>query len=261
MGISLLNKIEDIIKKKKIREYEILLVENDTYETIFKKNKGENEREIFDYEYTIRTLNQKVDGTGIGIVKGCSSDSKEIEKNIDICASISKSNSDFKYEFPQKRGIPEINIVDELITNDPLEVKSKLTDELISEIEQQKDVLPTFGRVRIHCKKKFLRNHNGIDLKALKTFIFVEFSLKAQSNGKLSEYWLTNYFKEISHFNIREQVEKWTKLAKDTLIAKLPKPTSKAVIIFPPHLLREAINPVIGYHILGKAHNEKNKCI
>jgi len=257
MGISLLNNIEDIIQQKKIEQYEILLVEDDIFETIFKKSRGDNEREICDYEYIIRILNQKGNETGIGIVKGCSVNPKEIEKNVDICASISNSNSAFKYEFPQERVMPEINIADEVIIKDPLEVKIKITDELISEIEQQKDVLPTFGRVRIHCKKKFLRNHNGIDLKALKTFIFVEFSLKAQRNGKLSEYWLTNYFKEISHFNIKEQVKKWAKLAKDTLIAKLPKPNSNAVIIFPPHVLREAINPVIGHHISGKAHTEK----
>ncbi|MFW9936152.1 MAG: metallopeptidase TldD-related protein [Candidatus Thorarchaeota archaeon] len=257
MGVSLLNTIENKLHQKKIEQYEILLVENDILETIFKKNEIDNEREIRDFEYIIRILKQKGNGTGIGIVKGCNRDPEEIGKNIDICISLSNSNFGSKYEFPHKTSYSNINIADNKIVKNPVEVKNELSSELISEIQCKKDVLPTFGRFRVHSKKNFLRNHNGLDLEALKTYIFVEFSLKAQKNSKLSEFWLTEYYKEISHFNIKKEVEKWAKIAKDTLIAKLPNPKSKTVIIFPPHVLREAINPVIGYHVLGKSNSEK----
>jgi len=55
--------IESILKSKKIQEFEIFFVEKNIYETIFLKDKAENEREINDFEYYIRILTQKENKT------------------------------------------------------------------------------------------------------------------------------------------------------------------------------------------------------
>jgi predicted Zn-dependent protease len=89
------------------------------------------------------------------------------------------------------------------------------------------------------------------------TFFFIEFSLKAQKNDKIAEYWSVNYYKEKEHLNFPERVKKWANVAKDTLTAEIPKPNSNAKVIFPPHILRLALNPVIGFHSSGKASYEK----
>ncbi len=255
------NEILDLIEKglnlKNIEEYEIYLMERNLYETIFLKNQVDNEREIRDFEYFIRILSQKKDETGIGVIKGNSLDKGQIDKNIDICATLSKFNSSTKYFFPGKTQISDLNTADKKILDDPISIKKDLAEELISEASQQKDVKTTFGRFRIHSYHSFFRNSNALNLDSKKTFFFIEFSLKAQENGKLSEFWDVGYYKEKEHLKFNERVNNWARRAKDTLSAEEPKPANDAIVIFSPSVLKEAINPVIGFHALAIAHFEK----
>ncbi|TES95791.1 MAG: hypothetical protein E3J90_09135, partial [Promethearchaeota archaeon] len=217
-----LDRIEAILKSKKIQEFELFFVEKNIFETIFLKDKTENEREISDYEYFLRILTQKENKTGIGVVKGNSLEPSQIEKNIDTCVQLSKINSGSKYDFPSKVNISPINTADKSILSDPLTIKKDLTEVLVSEVHQQKDVLPTFLRFRIHSNHSFLRNSNNLKLDARKTYFFMEFSLKAQENGKLSEFWDSGYYKEKEHLNLNQRVSSWAKSAKDTLRAIEP---------------------------------------
>jgi PmbA protein len=102
----------------------------------------------------------------------------------------------------------------------------------------------------------YLRNSNGVDFDSQSTFIFIEYALKAQKGQKLAEYWDNLYFKEIDHLKLSKRVENWAKIAKDTLIAEIPKPNDKALVIFPPGVLIEAILP-LGFHSTGRAHYQK----
>ena len=256
MSIERLDKIEKILGSKKIKEFEIFYVEKSIYETIFLKDKTENEREINEFEYFIRILTQKENKTGIGVVKGNSLESNQIEKNIDTCVLLSKINSSSKYDFPSNVKISPINTADKAILSDPLTFKKDLTEVLISEVNQQKDVIPTFLRFRIHNNHNLLRNSNNLQLDARKTYFFMEFSLKAQKDGKLSEFWDVGYYKEKEHLNLNERVSSWARRAKDTLRAVEPKPSDDSLVIFSPKVLRQAINPVVGVHALGKAHAE-----
>ena len=70
MSIESLDRIETILKSKKIQEFEIFFMQKSIYETIFLKDKTENERDISNFEYFIRILTQKENKTGIGVVKG-----------------------------------------------------------------------------------------------------------------------------------------------------------------------------------------------
>ncbi|MFX0049039.1 MAG: metallopeptidase TldD-related protein, partial [Candidatus Hermodarchaeota archaeon] len=227
------------------------------FETIFLKNKPENEREIDYFEYFIRTLTQRDGRTGIGVVKGNSLDPHQIEKSVDTSLLISKNNSSSKYYFPANAQFPPMITADQKILNDPLAIKKDLAEELIAEASQQKDVSTTFGRFRIHNYKSFLRNSNDLNLEAIKTFFFIEFAMKAQANDKLSEFWDVGYYKEKEHLNFKKRVSDWARKAKDTLKADLPNPASSAIVIFPPSVLKHAITPVIGVHCIAKAHVEK----
>jgi len=257
VSVEKLDRIEAVLKSKNIQEFEIFFVEKCIFETIFLKDKTENEREICDFEYFIRILTQKENKTGIGVVKGNSLESNQIEKNIDTCVLLSKINSSSKYDFPLKVNISSIITADKSILSDPLTIKKELAEVLISEVNQQKDVVPTFLRFRVHSNHSFLRNSNDLKLDARKTYFYMEFSLKAQENGKLSEFWNCGYYKEREHLNLTERVSNWAKRAKDTLKAVEPKSSDNALVIFSPSVLQQAINPVIGTHALGKAHAEK----
>ncbi|MCK4381675.1 MAG: TldD/PmbA family protein [Candidatus Lokiarchaeota archaeon] len=249
--------IERILNSKNIQEYEIYFTEKKAFESIFLKDKVDNEREIKSFEYSLRILSQKENKTGVGIVRGNSLNPQEIKQNIDTCINLSKFNRSTKYKFPKKPLTQKISIYDKRVIEDPLGTKIDLVEELASKIKQKKEVSPTFGRFRVHIDEIFLRNSNSIDVSALKTYFFIEFSLKAQKEGKLSEYWPFLYIKERKHLNFAKRVEKWVKLAQDTLKAKPPKPAKDATIIFSPQVLHDAINPVIGFQASGKAFHEK----
>lgn len=251
-----LNLIESGLKKKGISEYEIYLVDQKLYETIFLKTEPDNKRQASSFEYFLRILNQNKDGTGTGVINGSSLDPIQIEKNINLCQKLSKLNTSTKYSFPEKLKINSINTADEKILKDPIGIKKDLSEELISEAKSQKDVSTTFGRFRIHVNQSFLRNSNGVDLNSLSTAIFIEYALKAQKGAKLAELWDFGYYKEIEHLNLSKRVADWAKIAKDTLIAESPKNNNKATVIFIPGVLNEAIPP-IGLHATGKAHYEK----
>ena len=248
--------IERILNSRKIQEYEIYLTKRKGYESIFLKDKVDKDRDITNFDYVLRILNQKGNKTGIGIVRGNSLIPKDLEKNIDICIKLSKFNVSTKYFFPSSSPVQKVSTFDKNIINDPLNAKKELVEELLSEIQQKEDVTPTFGRFRIQVNKSYLRNSNSIDIGALKTYFFIEFSLKAQKEGKLSEFWPFIFVKDRKHLDFPNRIEKWAKLAKDSLQATLPKPIKDATIIFSPEVLHYAINPVVGFHASGKAFHE-----
>ncbi|MFX1377651.1 MAG: TldD/PmbA family protein [Promethearchaeota archaeon] len=249
--------IEKEIKDKHITDYEIFLTDGKSYESIFLKDKVDTERDINDFKYFLRILTHKEDKTGVGLVKGNSLDRKEIERNIDICISIAKSNLGSKFYFPGQASFHDTIIADKKVIQDPLNTKNILAEELISEIQQYKEIQPTFGRIRVHIDKISLRNSNDLNLSNIKTYFFVEFSLKSQKEGKLSEYWPYLFIKDKDQLNFPERVEHWVKLAQDSLIAKVPKPKEKATVIFSPQVLNKALNPVIENHSSGRAFFQK----
>jgi PmbA protein len=251
-----LNIIENGLKKKGISEYEIYLVDQKLYETIFMKTEPDNERQASSFEYFIRILDQRKEETGIGVINGSSLNPTQIEKNIDLCQKLSNLNNSSKYSFPLKKKIVNIKTADEKILNDPVGIKKDLSEELISEAKNQKEVSTTFGRFRIHVNEAFLRNSNGVDLNSLSTFIYIEYALKAQKGQKLAEFWDSGYYKEINHLNLSKRIKNWAKIAKDTLIAEIPKSSDNATVIFTPDVLSEAITPV-GFHATGMAHHQK----
>lgn len=249
--------IEKRLRLKDVKEFEIFLVERKSYESIFLKDRVDNDREVNHFNYLLRILYQKNDKTGIGLVSGNSLNLNEIDKNIETCILSARSNISSKFYFPNKQEIQNVLISDEKILQDPLGIKIDLVEQLLSEIKQLKNTKPTFGRFRVHIDHIFLKNSNSIDINSLKTYFFIEFSLKAQENGKLAEYWPFEFIKEIQFLNFSKRVKNWSHLAQDTLKAHPPKPNNNATIIFSPQVLSQSINPVIGNHASGKAFHQK----
>jgi predicted Zn-dependent protease len=249
--------IENVLKSQKIEEYEIYLVEREICESMLLKNKRDLEREITDFEYFIRILSQDNDNTGVGVIKGNSLDSQQLERNIKRCFGLSKVNVGPKYHFPHESNPPNIKLAEDELVKDPLAFKNDLVEDLISNCADQRDIEAPFGRFRTHIHHNFLRNSNNLNLDSLKTFYFIELSLKAEKNGALSEFWDVTYYKNKDHLKFDQRIKEWANMARDTLDARVPEPRKDAIVIFPPNVLSEAINPVVGVHSLAKYHFEK----
>ena len=257
MSLDKLNIIENVLKSQNIEEYEIFLVKRNIFESMLLKNKRDLEREITDFQYFIRILSQREDKTGIGVIKGNSLEPKQLLSNIERCIGLSKVNLGPQYHFPDVSKPPKTNIAEEKLVKHPLSTKNDLVEELISTCAEEKDIEAPFGRFRTHINQNYLRNSNNLTLDSLKTFYFIELSLKAERNGELSEFWDVSYYKDREHLNFKDRINKWANMAKDTLDARTPEPKKDAIVIFPPDVLQLAINPVVGTHSLAKTHFEK----
>lgn len=249
--------IEKRLKEKKVEEYEIFYIERQIYETHFLKNALDTQRKTFENDYVLRILNQKGENTGIGVIKSNSLDENIIDHNIDNGISLSKINISSKYRFPEQREYPKLNLAEKELIKDPIDMRNTLSQKLKSEIDNIDNVVPTFGRFRIHIDHAYLKNTNGINTNSLKTYFFIEFAVKSSKNGKLAEYWDVDYIKNKAQLNFKDRVKNWARIAIESLNAKPPKADDKATVIFSPGILESALNGVIGHHSLGKAHFEK----
>ena len=257
MSLEIVDNIKNRIKSRNIDSFEIFLTEDKFYETIFLKDQIENLREGKDFEYTIRILDQKDEKTGIGVTKGNLLSGSSLDKSIDFASSIAKQNSGLNYQFPFPSSLKSISTVDENILKDPYEIQKSLSEDLLSVVNEHKKVTPTFGRFRIHITSSFLSNSNEINLESKKTHFFVEFALKGQKNGRLTEYWPVLYLKDKNQLQFEKRVNQWAKLTYDALKSKAPNPSNKATIIFSPQLVENLLNPILSFHTSGKTLHEK----
>ncbi|NHI94913.1 MAG: TldD/PmbA family protein [Candidatus Lokiarchaeota archaeon] len=256
MGQEILDFIEKRLKAKKIEAYDILIKTKKNHENIFLKDSVDSFREVQSMEYMIRIYNQKEE-PGMGVIHSSELKEERLDKIIDQCMTLSKINKTTKYEFPDKGLYNDIKTTESKIIKDPTSVLDDLSEELNSCIKDEKNVVPTFGRLGVIIRENYLRNYKGINLSDESTYLFLEFAIKAEEGKNLAEFWDVNLYKQIAHLDIQNRMKHWAKLAVDTLKAKQPRSKQDATIVFPPKILMHAINPVIGYHATGQAHFEK----
>ncbi|MHA1894021.1 MAG: TldD/PmbA family protein [Candidatus Helarchaeota archaeon] len=252
----ILDLIEQRLKAKKVEEYDILMRINSNFENVFLKDTIDYHRQVKNMEFIIRILSRASD-IGMGIVHSSEVSPNKLDILIDKCINLSKMNKTTNYQFPEKLSYQQVETTEARILEDPESVLSNLSEELNSSIKNQKKVVPTFGRLGIIVRDNFLRNSNGLDLKSKSTYIFFEYAIKAEEGNNLAEFWDVNLYKKTSHLDLENRISYWSELATDTLKARIPKSRKNAVIIFPPKILMNALNPVIGYHSTGQSHYEK----
>ncbi|TXT58862.1 MAG: putative Peptidase U62 modulator of DNA gyrase [Promethearchaeota archaeon] len=257
MSLEKIKLIEKRLAKKGIAEYEIFFIENKVFETQFLKKEMDTKRNVTEDQYVLRILSQQDDKTGIGILNSNTLDEKSIDKNIERCVKLSKTNISSKYRFPKPQTTSNIQVADENILTDPEGILEDHSEELKSQIDSLDETTPTFGRFRTHIEDIYITNSNDVNLNAKKTYFYIEFAIKSHEDNNLAEYWDAGYVKERSHLKFDERVQRWARIAKDALKAKSPKPSTEATVIFSPGLLRAALNPVIAHHASSQAYHEK----
>ncbi len=252
-----LDLIEKKLKSRNIEEYDILLRKKTNFENIFLKEKIESHREVSNMDYIIRILNKKGSKTGIGIIQSSSLNPDNLDIIIEECNSLARINKTTDYIFPSKSKYKKINSTEDKIIKQTNSTLSDLSEKIISIMKDQQKVKPTFGRLALIIRENYLRNSSELDASSKSTYLFLEYAIKAEENKKLAEFWDVNLYKNIAHLDLENRLPHWTKLARDALKARQPKPTKEAIAIFPPKILMHAINPVVGHHATGQAHYEK----
>jgi len=249
--------IEERLKQANVQEHDVYLIQETLYENQYLKNKIQISRSATTTSYFLRVLEQKKDATGIGIVRTNAFSPSQIDAAINTAKKLARINKSPKYDLPDSnQSYSNVKVAETQVMDDPEQVLQDKSEELLNEISNQKAVVPTFGRLRLHHQKKYLINAKGLNLNLEKTFFYLELSLKSQSRGDIAEYWGKGYHKNTNDLNFSEIIPEWARFSQDSLKAKHPIPMKELIVVFPPRVLREALVPVIGFHASGRARHE-----
>jgi PmbA protein len=246
--------IERILKEEKINTWDIYVEEAEEYEIQLRNFDVEVTRgPIKNSGYAVRVIRPKRNKVvGIGIGTGSSLEAARIRKCLDT-ASVGADITHFPgYALPRPEKYPSVRIADPKIVSKAETVVKDKTEELLSLLKESKKVLPTFGKIRTYNVSTTIANSEGLQAEKKETFFYIELALKAEREGKLAEYWPMIPTRRAEDVHLDQLVPKWTRLAEDTLSAKVPK-TEKTTVIFTPQTLSEILPDTVGFHSFGSS--------
>lgn len=254
--------VKDIIIKKLkeygIKKWDLFITKTYTVENQFRKTDIEITRDYELIEYVIRIFRDKEKKMGIGVVKGSSIEEQIISNTIKNASKIAEINSTVKYDLnPSGLKYKKLSLADKEIISNPFDFIYKVSDELTTEILNNKGIQGTFGKFRVYIQDRRLINSVGLDIDSKTTFMYLEYALKASKKGKLAEYWTKSYYKNAELLKLPSRINLWARIAEDTLNAIKPPFNKSATVLFPPRVLKDAFRNTLGFHITGKSVVEK----
>ncbi len=243
--------IEPILRQEKISQWDIYVEKAEEYEVQLRNFDVEIFRgPITNFGYAIRTMKPRENKVGIGIGVGSSLHPAQIKRSLNT-ASVGAGITEFPgYSLPKPSKYSQVKVADHRIVSDAETLVTDKVEELISLLKQSKDVMPTFGKIRTYDVSTEISNSEGLQAEKRETFFYIELALKAEREGLLAEYWPILLVRRADDLQLETQVPKWTKLAQDTLNAKVPK-TKKTAVIFPPRILGDILPSTLGFHCLS----------
>jgi PmbA protein len=249
--MSEMNSIRKILREQRIDQWDIYVEEAEEYEIQLRNFDVEVVRgPVTNSGYSVRVMKPKNKKVGIGIGTGNNLQPEHIRRCLNT-ASIGADITEFPgYIMPKPKAFSTVKIADPEIISDAESVVKDKAEQLQSLLKQSKSVLPTFGKIRAYIVSTNINNSEGVQAEKKETLLYVELALKAESEGKLAEYWPTLTVRRNEDLQLEHKIPRWTKLAEDTLKAKAPK-TMKTAVIFTPDTLGNLLPGTVGFHCLG----------
>jgi len=249
--MSEIDSIQKVLKEERIEQWDIYVEKAKEFEIQFRTFEVEIIRgPIANSGYAIRVIRPKDKKVGIGIGVGRSLQPAQVKNCIDT-ASIGARISEYpNYAMPTPKKYPQVKTADPKIVTNAEELVKDKAEELISLLKESKSVLPTFGKIRTYDVSTTINNSEGIHAEKQETYFYIELALKAEREGKLAEYWPMAFVRRAEDVQLDKQIPKWTKLAEETLKAKVPK-TVKATVIFAPRISGEILQDTVGFSCLA----------
>jgi predicted Zn-dependent protease len=245
--------IQKVLREQKVNQWDIYAERAKEYEIQFRSFEVEAVRgPITNSGYAVRVIRPKGKKIGMGIGTGNSLRPAAIKRCLKA-AFIGSRISEFPgYILPKPAKYPSVKVEDPKITSRAETIVKDKAEELMSLLKLSRTVLPTFGKVRAYNVSTVVSNSEGLQAEKRETLFYVELALKAERDGQLAEYWPMLFVRRADDLHLREQVARWTKLAEDTLKAKVPK-TAKTTVVFTPQILGEILPTTVGFHCLASS--------
>ncbi len=245
--------IRKAFREKGIDQWDIYVEQAEEYEVQLRNFDVEIVRgPVRNAGYAVRVVKAKGKKVGVGIATGASTEPESVARCLEA-ASIGAEITEFPgYAMPKPSDYPAVKISDPKITSNAEALVLDEAEELVSLLGQNKNVLPTFGKIRTYDISTHISNSEGLEAEKTETLIFIELALKAEEQGRLAEFWPMLFVRRADDLRLADQIPRWTKLAEDALSAKAPK-TMKTTVIFAPQILGNMLSSTIGFHTLSSS--------
>jgi PmbA protein len=247
------------LKKAAIPKWDLYLLEEHIFGLYLRKHQDELYTDTRDISYFIRIFDIKPDGQmGVGLVQANSVGSENIQKAINHAKSIAGLNLGPSYDLVTPGKIyASPKTTDKAVLDDPQGFLKKQGELIKKALQETMFVEPTFGKFRTYSTQKMLVNCEDLRLKKQSTYFCYEFSLKANKDGKIAEYWPKGYLKSVDHLIFDRYIPQWGTIARDTLRATVPETHSSIDVVFPPIVVRAALINTLGYASTASAYYDK----
>jgi predicted Zn-dependent protease len=254
----LAQKVENVLKSNRIQKWDLYLLDEHVYGLYLRKAARELTTDSRNLSYFVRIFEDKGDQMGIGLIQAGSANLVDIQRVVDEARIIAKINLSPKFDLirPGKK-YPSPKTTDKEVLENPQDFLDRKGTEIQTALKETAFVEPTFGKFRTYYTQKMLVNSEGLNLLKKSTYFCYEFSLKAQKDGKLAEYWPKGYLKAVSHLTFDRYIQQWATIARDTLRAQKPESINNIDVIFPPIIVRTAILNTLGYSATAQALFDK----
>ncbi len=246
--IDRLEPVAKVLREKGVQEWDIYAQEFSACEAHLRNYDVEILRyPIGNFGYATRIVDRRSSNVGLGIFTGSSASKSDIERSVNSASKAAKVTNFPNYALSQPSSYQEVKMADPKIISDPEKLVESKVEEFLSLIKEEKQVTPSFGKFRTLLIKTAILSSTGIEAEKEETAFYTEVALKAQENGRVSEYWPITLKRRADEVQLAENVPRWVKLTRDGLRAVMPE-TKKTTIIFPPPVLEDIIPSVVGFH-------------
>lgn len=242
-----------VIESSRVPNWEVYGFRLEVTENQLRNYDVEIRRRVKNFGYSIRVKDPK---GGIGIAPGNSIDPKNVQLCLGLAKLAAKVAKSPPYNFPKPDTYKTVQIEDPKIVNDSVGLVEDRTEQLISLAMDNKDVTPTFGKLRTYIIDTVLANSEGVDARKRETLFYAEMALKAKLNSKLAEYWPKGFVRRTEDMPLEKKIPEWSKIAVDTLKAKPPK-TEEMDIILTPEVVGKLLLPVVNFNAVGSTRYSK----
>jgi PmbA protein len=235
---------------KNAKNHELFYVESEVNEAHLEKNKLNFASKVFDSGYGIRIL----DG-GLGFSSSNVKSPEVVRKVIDNATKGAKMTEKVNFHFPSQKNYNHVDVIDKRIKSGAEQAIAEFSEKVLA--EKPDDIDFSFGKFRTYDSKIHIINSEGLDLEREETAFMLELSMVTE-RGKKVEFWMHDFRRRLEDFT-REDFEKWFKLSREQLDAKVPDTGEMAVILSPTSVL-DGLGPVVSFHTSGMAKvNEMSK--
>jgi PmbA protein len=154
---------------------------------------------------------------------------------------------------------PRHTASDRALAENPSDALESYVHTLISSFDGMADIVPSFGSVKATRGETTLANSAGLECRYPFTLFELEFAVKSTGGPEGSapgEYWVNERSRHMDTKSLPDEVQRWSRLAREVRRAK-ELPTGSLPVILPTPVLSEILPAVLGYRLSGAAELRK----